>query len=172
MLIAIAIVAKNGVLGDGNTQPFSFPEDWRHFKDATLGHPMIMGRKTYQAMGERLLPGRTTIVVTRHPEQVRFPEASASTASNTRGLAVSTPDEALAIAREIDETVYVCGGGEIYRYFLPLTDLLDLTEVHAEADGSVFFPAIDPDQWREVSRDPRPEFDFVRYARISDPTRP
>lgn len=159
-LIAIAVVARNGVIGDGDDQPFKFPEDWRRFKKVTMGHPMIMGRRTHDAIG--LLPGRLSVVVTRHPEQVRFPLGEDG---EPRGYAVDSIRKAIEVASGRDDVVFVIGGGEIYRQFMPLVDQLDLTEVHAAAVGSVRFPEVSPDEWTEVSREPHGEFDFVRYER-------
>lgn len=156
--IAIAIVAANRVIGDGEDQPFKFAEDWRRYKSVTMGHPMIMGRRTHEALG-RFLPGRTTIVVTRHPERVDIPEGADA-------VAVGSLQAALDLAASQDDTVFIAGGGAIYAAAWPVLTDLDLTEVHADAEGSVRFPAIDPGEWREVSRDPRGEFDFVRYARV------
>lgn len=155
--IGIAIVAANGVIGDGHKQPFEFAEDWRHFKAVTLGHPLIMGRKTQDAIG-RFLPGRTTIIVTRRPESVLIPEG-------VDAHAVGSLAAALELAASLDEVAYVAGGGEIYRQAWASLDELDLTEVHADADGSVRFPEIADAEWREVAREPRGEFDFVRYER-------
>ena len=158
-IIGIAIVGANGVIGDGQRQPFEIAEDWERYKRVTLGHPMIMGRGTHDAIG-RWLPGRTTIVVTSHPERVQLP-----TNGKAVGHAVTSLDEALSLARSIDDEVYVAGGGTIYRQAWPeLTDL-DLTEVDAEADGTVFFPEVDPAEWQEISRDPRDGFAFVHYRR-------
>lgn len=157
-VIAIAIVAANGVIGDGKRQPFEFAEDWARYKQVTLGHPMIMGRATFEAIG-RWLPGRTTIVITRHPERIEVP-AEAS------GHAVTSWVAALDLARSLDDTVYVAGGGQVYQAAWPDLDALDLTQVHAPAQGSIEFPDVDPDVWREVRREPRSEFDFVGYERI------
>ena len=88
--IAIAIVAANGVLGDGEKQPFEFAEDWARYKRVTLGHPMIMGRRTHDAIG-RFLPGRTTIIVTRRPETVEIPDG-------VDAYAVASVDAALDLA--------------------------------------------------------------------------
>ncbi len=159
-LIAIAVVAANGVIGDGDDQPFKFPEDWAHFKRTTTGHPMIMGRKTYEAMG--LLSNRTSIVLTRNPSSVRFPDERPRGAT---GMVATTIDEALEMAAAIDDEVYLIGGGQVYRLGWAHVDELNITEVHEDAEGTVTFPRIDPDEWREVSRDPRGEFDFVRYVR-------
>ena len=158
-VIAIAIVAANGVLGDGEKQPFEFPEDWARYKRVTLGHPMIMGRATHDAIG-RWLPGRTTIIVTRTPQAVELP-----TDGRADGRAVASLDEALALARSLDDTVYVAGGGQVYAQAWDELDELDLTEVHADAAGSVVLPEVDPGVWEEYRREPRGEFDFVGYRR-------
>ena len=155
--IAIAIVAANGVLGDGERQPFAFAEDWARYKRVTMGHPMIMGRRTHDAIG-RFLPGRTTIVVTRHPATLRIPpDADARAADSVEG--------ALALAAGLDDVVFVAGGGTVYVQAWPYLTALDLTEVHADAEGSVTLPDVDPAVWEEYRRDPRGEFDFVGYRR-------
>ena len=157
-IIAIAIVAANGVLGDGAAQPFQFSEDWARYKRVTMGHPLVVGRRTHEAIG-RFLPGRTTIVVTRDPASVVVP-------SGADAHVVDSLDAALELARSLDDTIYVAGGGEVYRQAWPHLTELDVTEVHADADGSVVFPRIDPAEWREVRREPRGAFDFVGYRRV------
>lgn len=158
-LIAIAIVDANGVIGDGERQPFEIAEDWARFKRVTAGHVLVMGRRTHDAIG-RWLPRRTTIVVTSRPEAVELPTDGVS-----HGYAVASLDAAIALAGTIDEVVFIAGGGSIYRQAWPLLTDLDLTEVHAEADGSVRFPDVDPTEWAEVSREPHDGFDFVHYRR-------
>ncbi len=158
-LIAIAIVGANGVIGDGERQPFEIAEDWARFKRVTSGHVLIMGRRTHEAIA-RWLPGRTTIVVTSTPDAVQLPSDG-----KADGHAVSSLEQAIDLGRSIDDTVFVAGGGTIYRQAWPLLTDLDLTEVHAEAEGSVHLPPIDPEQWVEVSREPRDGFDFVHYRR-------
>lgn len=156
-IIAIALVAANGVLGDGLSQPLHFAEDWARYKRVTHGHPMVVGRRTHDAIG-RFLPGRLTIIVSHRPADVQIPEGADA-------VAVGSVEEALAVAQMRDDTVYVAGGGEIYREaWRYLTDL-DLTEAHASAEGSVVFPEVDPAEWVEVRREPRAEFDFVGYER-------
>jgi dihydrofolate reductase len=160
-IIAIAIVAANGVIGDGSRQPFEFAEDWARYKRVTKGHPMIMGRRTFEAIG-RWLPERATIVVTSRPDLIEPPppESSAS------GYAVRSLDEAIDIARSLDdEEIYIAGGGVLYRAAWSLLTDLDITEVHAEAEGSVCFPEIDSEEWVEARREPRGPFDFVGYRR-------
>ncbi len=157
---AIAVVASNGVIGDGRDQPFKFKEDWARFKEVTMGHPLIMGRRTHDAMG--LLPGRTSIVLTSRPEMIDFPLGEDG---RPRGYAVDSLAKALEVAMGRDEEIYVIGGGEVYRLAWDQLDELDITQVHAEAEGEVTFPEIDPAIWEETSRDQRGEFDFVHYAR-------
>lgn len=158
-ITAIAIVSSNGVLGDGERQPFEIAEDWARFKRVTSGHPLIMGRRTHDAIG-RWLPGRTTIVVTSRPEAVPLPTHGSAT-----GHAVASLAEALDLARALDPEVFIAGGGSIYRQAWPVLTDLDITEVHATAEGSVRLPDIEPAEWVEVSREPRDGFDFVHYRR-------
>lgn len=160
-IIAIAIVAANGVIGDGASQPFEFAEDWARYKRVTRGHPMIMGRKTHEAIG-RWLPVRPTIVVTSRPELIELPGPD----STATGYAVRSLDEAIEVAGSLDdEEIYIAGGGLLYAAAWDRLTDLDLTEVHAEAEGTVRFPEIDPGEWVEVRREPHGEFDFVGYRR-------
>ena len=161
-IIGIAIVGSNGVIGDGHSQPFQIAEDWARFKQVTLGHPMIMGRRTHEAIG-RWLPGRTTIVVTSNPDAVELPAEGSGI-----GYAVGSLEEALELAETLDDEVYVAGGGSIYVQAWPELTELDLTEVDAEADGTVFFPQVEPTEWQEVSREQRDGFAFVHYLRRAE----
>jgi dihydrofolate reductase len=153
-IAAIAAVARNGVIGSGNDIPWRIPEDWRRFKQLTMGQVLIMGRKTYDSIG-RPLPGRTTLVITRD--------------RRWRGdgvRAVPTLDEAFTQAAALEpETVFVAGGGEIYRQAWDRLDRLEITEVDQEPVGDVTFPAIDPTQWQETERDVRDGFAFMSYRR-------
>ena len=157
---SIAIVARNGVLGDGEAQPFEFAEDWARYKRVTLGHPMIMGRATHDAIG-RWLPGRTTIVVTSDPSRIELPTDGRAT-----GHAVTSVPDALALACSLDDEIYVAGGGSIYRQAWPYLTDLDLTEVQAAAEGTVHFPQVLASEWQQVAREPRDGFAFVRYRRL------
>ena len=156
VLTAIAVVARNGVIGDGADQPFKFALDWRRFKRRTLGHALIMGRRTYDSIGA--LPGRVSIVVSRNPGKVTVEE---------RNSVVGSFDEALTVAKNLDfGEIFLIGGGQMYEIGLPYVDVLDITEVPLDAEGQVKFPQIDPTVWKEVSRESHEEFDFVRYERI------
>lgn len=155
MLTAIAIVARNGIIGDGFDQPFKFAEDWSRFKKRTKGHALIMGRKTFDSIG--VLPDRVAIVVSRTPEKIQL---------EAPNQAVSSFLEAVEAAEKLEMgEIFLLGGGQLYAIGLPYMDVLDITEVHADAEGSVKFPLIDPQIWQEVNREPRGDFDFVRYER-------
>ncbi len=148
-IILIAAVGANGAIGRDNDLPWRIREDLQHFKQLTLGHTLVMGRKTYDSIG-RPLPGRRTVVVTRQPDW------------SAEGVeVVHTLEEALNQEGEL----YVAGGGEIYRQALPYADRLELTEVDQSPDGDVTFPALDRTDWQETARDPHDGFAFVTYIR-------
>lgn len=155
-LTLIAAVGRNGVIGTGDTMPWHLPEDLAYFKRTTYGNPMIMGRKTFASIG-RALPGRRSIVLTRdrdwqHP-----------------GVEVAhSLEAALDLAGAVPE-VFIAGGGELYRQTMPLADRLLITEVDLEPEGTITFPAIDSDQWRETAREPGTGLAFVTYERREDP---
>ncbi|HEU5144715.1 MAG TPA: dihydrofolate reductase [Dermatophilaceae bacterium] len=148
----IAAVARNNVIGNGDSMPWHLPEDLRHFKATTLGHTMIMGRRTFEAIG-RALPGRRTIVITRQPDW-RHPGVETA-----HSLA-----DAFFLAGPGDE-VFVVGGGEVYREAMPYAARLVITHVDQAPDGSVTFPEIDPDTWKETSRSDRDGYSIVTYER-------
>jgi dihydrofolate reductase len=152
--------ARNGAIGLGGGLPWRIPEDLKHFKDATMGSAMIMGRRTFDSL-PRLLPGRRHIVLTRDPE---WRAAGADVASSV--------EEALATAG--DQPVSVIGGAEIIALFLPRADAVELTEVHADPEADTFMPELEQD-WREVTREDhpaeggRPAYSFVRLERVPSP---
>lgn len=156
----IAAVARNGVIGRDNALPWHLPADLAHFKRATLGKPMIMGRRTWESL-PGLLPHRSHIVVT-HDRAYRAEGA----------LVAHSLDEAIALAGGAEVTVI--GGAQLYAQALPLADRLLLTRVDVEAEGDVRFPVLDPREWRELDREdhaadarnPHP-YSFVTYARAT-----
>ncbi|MFD7158383.1 dihydrofolate reductase [Kribbella sp. NPDC059898] len=148
-VILIAAVGENGVIGRDNDLPWRIREDLQHFRQLTLGHTLVMGRKTYDSIG-RPLPGRRTVVVTRQPDW------------SADGVeVVHTLEDALTY----DGTLHVAGGGDIYRQALPYAHRLELTEVHQSPTGDVMFPALTPQDWTETAREPHDGFDFVSYRR-------
>ena len=148
----IAAVGRNGVIGADNDMPWHLPEDFAFFKRTTMGHPMVMGRKTFDSIG-RVLPGRRTIVVTRQQD---WSHPDVETAHSLT--------EALALAGPASE-VFVCGGGQVYAEAMPYAQRLLITEVDQSPEGDVTFPRIDPEQWRETSREDRDGFSWVTYER-------
>jgi dihydrofolate reductase len=153
-IVGIAAVARNGVIGADNDIPWRIPADWARFKQLTMGQVLIMGRKTWASIG-RALPGRTTFVVTRD--------------KMWRGegvYAVPSLEEAFdRAAAQRPATIFVAGGGEVYRAAWDRLTRLELTEVDAEPAGEVTFPEIDPMVWSEVSREPHQGYAFVSYRR-------
>jgi dihydrofolate reductase len=151
----VAAIARNGVIGAGGGLPWHLPDDLRLFKETTLGHVLVMGRRTYESIG-RPLPGRTTVVVTR----------SAGWSPGWDEVVVAHDvEEALERGRAIDEEVFVVGGGELYAAALPHADRLLLTFVDLEPDGDTTFPDVDWDAWRETTREPGDGWVRVTYER-------
>ena len=134
-------MARNRVIGHQNKMPWYLPAELAYFKRITLGHPIIMGRKTFESIG-RPLPGRQNIVVSRN---------AAFTAAGVE-VVHSMED---AIARAGDVNAFVIGGATLYLEALPHADKLYLTEVDATPEGDTFFPALNENEWREISRERR-----------------
>jgi dihydrofolate reductase len=160
----VAAVAANGIIGVANRIPWHLPEDLRHFKALTLGHPVIMGRKTFESILASLgkpLPGRENVVVSRTPG---LEIEGASIASSVEG----------ALAFCIGEpVVFVIGGGEIYKAALPLADGLVMTEIRKDYAGDTKFPNYDQSEFRETQRNAHVSatgiaFDFVLYERVGN----
>jgi dihydrofolate reductase len=156
----VVAISENGVIGREGGLPWRLPADLKRFKSVTMGHPLIMGRKTHESIG-RALPGRANIVVSR---QLGFSSAGCEVATSL--------DAALAIAGQVDE-VMVVGGAALYATALVSAERLYLTRVHVDIAGDTFFPAIDWTEWKEIARerqsaDDRNEFDysFVAFDRI------
>jgi len=139
--LAVA-VADNGVIGRDGALPWRLPEDLRRFKAATIGKPVIMGRKTFDSIG-RALPGRLNIVLTRQAGWL--PQDPAV-------QVVPDLDTALAVAGEVPE-VTVIGGAQVYALALPLAGRILLTEVHARPEGDAHLAPFDPQVWQEIARE-------------------
>lgn len=158
-LSIIVAMASNRTIGMNNTLPWRIPADLQHFKRLTMGHHMIMGRKTFESIGKPL-PGRTTVVVSR------------DSGLKIEGCTVvhSFPDAIAACAH--DPQAFVVGGADIYAQALDLVDTLYITEIQQDVIGDAWFPEINTTEWLEVSREihrqdaPEPlEFHFVEYRR-------
>ena len=153
----VAAVARNGVIGRDGDLPWHLPDDLRRFKELTMGHVLVMGRKTFESIG-RPLPGRITIVVTR---QAGWPAPEGV-------LVAGDLEAALQQAAALDDDVFVVGGAEVYRQALAEADVLELTEVDAEPEGDVHFPEVDWSRWIETGRIVGEGFDFVTYHRSGE----
>ena len=151
-IVAIAAVAENGVIGSGEDMLWHLPEDFRRFKQVTMGNTLVMGRKTHEQIG-RVLPGRQVIVVTRD-----------ETWSDEGVTVAHSVEEAIELAAKTPEKVcYIGGGAQIYEAAWPYLTELDITQVHLAPEGEARFPHISPREWTEISREIGEEFDFVQY---------
>ncbi len=155
----IVAMAKNRVIGIDNTLPWHLPADLKHFKALTMGHHIVMGRKTYESIGKPL-PGRTSVVVTRNAGY----SAPGVTAVNSLPAAISACGD--------DDEIFVIGGAELYLQAITLADRIYLTEIGADIHGDAYFPEINLGEWQEVSREthlqpePQPlQYHFVIYNR-------
>ena len=157
ILSVIAAMARNRVIGIRNTLPWRLPEDLKHFKALTMGHHIVMGRKTYESIGKPL-PGRTTVIVTRDANY------------RMEGcLTANALDAAVAVCGD-DPEIFFVGGAEMYAQVLPRADRLYLTEIQAEYEGDAWFPSFDKEQWQETERKKQVNaeglgYDFVVYQR-------
>jgi len=159
-VVAVAAVCANRVIGADGDQPWSDPKDFERFKLLTRGHVMIMGRKTYDAIG-RALPGRHTIVLTR--DTAWRPHGRRSETVRT----VSSLEAALDLARDVwpEVGIGILGGGELYRLAWPVTTRLEITEVPLDLPGDVTFPEINGAEWIETARVAADGFAWVTYRR-------
>lgn len=151
LVTLVAAIAENGVIGNGNRLPWHLPADLKRFKALTMGKPILMGRKTFEAIGKPL-PGRRNLVLTRSAD-FRVPGVET----------VSSIDAALAADMDAAELM-VIGGAEVYRLFLPYAQRMYLTRVHAPIAGDTRFPHCDWNEWRKVDRSTHPVDDKNAYA--------
>ena len=150
-LAIVVAVARNGVIGRAGGLPWSVPEDLRHFRAVTMGHTILMGRRTWEGIGLPL-PGRRTIVVTRGPAP-----AGAEGAPSL--------EEALLLARQTDDEPRIVGGAVLYAAALPLATRIFWTEIDQSPEGDTWFPSFDHTQWREVAARPSEGARFVELER-------
>ena len=156
----IVIVDKNRGIGKDNHLLCRLPEDVRHFREATHGTPVIMGRKTWESLPDafRPLPGRHNIVVSR-----------SATYQAEGATVVTSLEEAIAQTGNVDR-ISIIGGADIFRLALPIANVLDMTEIDESFDADTFFPEFSPEDWQEISRLPQQSesglaFSFVEYRR-------
>ncbi len=137
----IVAMAANRAIGLNNQMPWHLSADLKRFKQITMGHPIVMGRKTFEAIG-RPLPGRTNIIVSRKSNYVQ-----------KDCLAVDSLDAAIREGCRLADEIFIIGGATLYEATLPLADTLYITQINQDFDGDTFFPEFDTGQWREVERE-------------------
>jgi dihydrofolate reductase len=156
-LIIISAVAQNSVIGRSNgDMPWNVKEEFQHFKNTTLGFPIIMGRKTFETLGKPL-QGRLNIVITRDKERsFEFDDVKKFYSLN----------KAIEYCRTLNkEKAFIIGGGEIYKQAISLADEMIISFMNFEAEGDVYFPGIDEKIWKAESKEKRNQFDIVHYKR-------
>jgi dihydrofolate reductase len=155
--IIISAVGKNGVIGKNGELPWHSKEEFQHFKNTTLGHPMIMGRKTFDSL-KVPLKGRKHLIVS-HNKSLSYPFDEVEVFSSIKEAIESCEKKNF-------EKVFIIGGGEIYRQALEFVDELLISVMHFRADGDTYFPDINKNVWKEESKEKRSEFDIIRYVKM------
>ena len=153
MITLVVAMGLNREIGVDNQLPWHLPKDLKHLKEITSGHPIIMGRKTYESIGKPL-PNRTNIVVSRKTDW--FEEGI---------LIVGSLKEALKFAQKIDKDIFIIGGGNIFEQTMEIADKLEVTEIKTTIDADTFFPKIDEKIWQKTNetcheKDEKNNFDF------------
>jgi dihydrofolate reductase len=151
MITLVLAMARNGVIGKNGAIPWRLADDLKRFKQLTMGKPVVMGRKTWDSLPRKPLPGRDNIVVTRQKDW-----------SADGAIAMSSLGQALARGGDLS----VIGGGEIYREALPRADRIELTEVHGDFEGDAHF-AFDRSDWREIAREDHVAPDGLAYSYVT-----
>mgnify|MGYP001568386396 CR=1 FL=1 len=157
----IVAMANNRVIGINNTLPWHLPADLKHFKTLTMGHHIVMGRKTYESIGKPL-QGRISVVITRNPNYT------------AEGITIThTLEAAIAVCGD-DPEIFIIGGAELYRQAIQLADRIYLTEIDLDVMGNAYFTKLDKNEWHEtgrISHTPDEKnlhrYDFVTYNRIT-----
>ena len=152
-ILIIVALADNYVIGKDNAIPWHIKEDFLRFKELTMGHPCIMGDKTYESLPKRPLPGRAHIVLTLDKDYK--PEGE---------TVFNDIDEAIKYCKD-KEKVFICGGATIYKLFLERADTLELTRVHMKPEGDTLFPKIDFDKWKLINEEAHEGYTFETYSR-------
>lgn len=156
-IIIIVAVAENGVIGKANGDlPWQVNEDFQHFKNTTLGYPIVMGRKSFEALGKPL-KGRENIVVT-HNKKLKYDFENV--------WIFFSLNSAIDYCKTLNkEKIFITGGGEIYKQAISFVDEMIISHMKFEAEGEVKFPKFDINDWEVISKDEREKFEIVTYSR-------
>jgi dihydrofolate reductase len=155
----VAAVGRNRVIGREGDIPWNLPGEQKRFKDLTIGHVLVMGRKTYDSIG-RPLPGRTTVVITRQADWLP------ADGRHEQVLVAASVPAALRLAAEVDSEIFVVGGGEIYAAAIADADRLVITWVDHAPEGDAYFPAIDDDVWQAGHSEDHAGWSIVHYEPV------
>lgn len=161
-IIIISAIAQNGVIGKSNGEmPWHVKEEFQHFKQTTLGSPVIMGRKTFETLGKPL-KGRENLIVTRNNDfHLNFEETK---------IFHSIKDSLKYCESKEYEKAFIIGGGQIYKQALSLADEMILSYMKFEAEGDIFFPEFSDDKWKKISTEDREQFEIVTYIKENGKT--
>lgn len=152
LISAITAVSQNNVIGLNNDLPWHLPADMKFFKNTTMGHAVVMGRKTYESFG-KALPGRTNIVIT-HQKGYTLPDATI----------VYSLEEAIEKAKAIEQQeIFILGGAQIFQQSIPLLNRIYLTRIYHNFDGDTFFPTINPEEWKLIKIEPHDSDEKNQY---------
>jgi dihydrofolate reductase len=156
-IIIISAVARNGVIGRSNGEmPWHVKEEFQHFKNTTLGYPVIMGRRTFESLGKPL-KNRLNIVVTGQTDySVPYEDVK---------IYRSLKEAVESVAKLNHDKIFIIGGGKVYKQAITFADEMIISIMHFDAEGDVFFPEIKPDNWKEISREKREQFDIINYIK-------
>jgi dihydrofolate reductase len=179
-IIIIAAMAENRVIGQNNALPWSLKEDMAHFKELTTGWPCIMGRKTWESLPKRPLPGRLNVIISRMmpaqgasqsvsqiaPQMVLQNTSRIVSHIVPQTVILSSLQEAIRHCRGYQK-IFICGGASIYREALAVANKIELTVIHRCYDGDVFFPEVNPAQWEKTASMDFDGFSFISYKKKS-----
>ncbi len=156
-IIIISAVARNGVIGRSNGEmPWHVKEEFQHFKKTTLGFPIIMGRVTFETLGKPLKDRLNVVVSSRPDYSLPFKEVK---------IFRSLKDAVEAVMKLNPEKIFIIGGGKVYRQSMNIADEMIISIMKFEAEGDVLFPKIDPETWKEASREEREQFEIITYVK-------
>ncbi|MFC1769217.1 dihydrofolate reductase [Nanoarchaeota archaeon] len=152
-MIIVAAMTRDRVIGKNNDLPWNIPEEMEHFRSITKGGVALMGRRTFDSIGQKPLPGRPTIVISKSLEE------------RTDVDVCRTVEQGIEKAKSYNLPIYVMGGSYIYNETLPLADRMYLSYIKKDYDGDTFFPEFSEDDWEVEKREDHEEFEFVVYKR-------
>ena len=171
-IIIIAAMSENRVIGRDNALPWHLKADLTHFRELTRGWPCVMGRKTWESLPQRPLPGRLNVIVSACMEKINA-EPADGLALNGKARSEVSPDVKIvpSLAAAIEacaayQKIFICGGEALFREAMTLANKIELTVIHQHIDGDVFFPEIDPSQWVKTDTTDFDTHSFIVFSKI------